>query len=155
LQNQITNLTPLEVEAKRAVQNAIAQLQSATTQSAVNQALDQLRIAQSAATEARLQKESDFNKQFVERQYKDITLPQAQYDLNKPYYAPDSGGTGFDPSAYQTNAGTYKPSESTGYKVLDHLISQGDFSRVESLAMALKTLPPKEKAHLQKQLGMY
>jgi hypothetical protein len=64
LQNQITNLTPLEVEAKRAVQNAIAQLQSATTQSAVNTALEQLKIAQDNVALAQAQKQADWDQQF-------------------------------------------------------------------------------------------
>ena len=69
LQNQITNLTPLEVEATRAVQNAIAQLQSATTQSAVNQALDQLRLAQGNLQFAQQQKEAEWNQQFSQSQF--------------------------------------------------------------------------------------
>lgn len=64
LQNQITNLTPLEVEATRAVQNAIAQLQSATTQSAVNTALEQLKIAQDNVALAQAQKQADWDQQF-------------------------------------------------------------------------------------------
>lgn len=145
LQNQITNLTPLEVEAKRAVQNAIAQLQSATTQSAVNQAIQQLQLAQNKAQQAEQARQFDVGQQFQQEQF-DYQKAQDLIDQQKASAANAS------PSDYMTDFG-YKPQ--TGYKILDFMYANGQTAQADALGMALDTLPTQEANRLAKQLGMY
>lgn len=145
LQNQITNLTPLEVEAKRDVQNAIAQLQSATTQSAVNQAIQQLQLAQSKAQQAEQARQFDVGQQFQQEQF-DYQKAQDLIDQQKASAANAS------PSDYMTDFG-YKPQ--TGYKILDFMYANGQTAQADALGMALDTLPTQEANRLAKQLGMY
>jgi hypothetical protein len=145
LQNQITNLTPLEVEATRAVQNAIAQLQSATTQSAVNQAIQQLQLAQSKAQQAEQARQFDVGQQFQQEQF-DYQKAQDLIDQQKA-----SAGN-IDPSQYMVTTDT---TPKTGYKMLDYMYANGQTAQADALAVALDTLPEPEANRLAKQLGMY
>lgn len=88
LANQIAGLTTQETDATRAIQNAIAQLQAGGNQSAIQNALGQYNVLESSRQfdigSALQQAQQALN----ERQFSEVTLPQAQYALNKPYYQP-------------------------------------------------------------------
>lgn len=88
LANQIAGLTTQETDATRAIQNAIAQLQAGGNQSAIQNALGQYNVLESSRQfdiGAALQQAQQA---LDERQYNEVTLPQAQYAINKPYYQP-------------------------------------------------------------------
>ena len=89
LNNQINTNTASGVDAVRAINNAIAQLQSGVGTNAVNQALNQYQILQSKDQfnqNLALQKAAQA---LAEKQYNEVTLPTTQYNLNKPYYQTD------------------------------------------------------------------
>lgn len=110
LQDSITGLTGQETNATRAVRNAIGQLQAGGNNSAITSALQQYQVQlqqeRDRAAQEQAQRAYDlqqqqlaeqkaqnaFQQNLATQQYNQITLPQSQYDLGKPYYAPNQGG---------------------------------------------------------------
>lgn len=130
----IANLTNAETEATRNVNNAIAQLQSATTTAGVNQALQQLQLAQ---TDLQNQQQAS---QFVAQQaqadkiYETITLPESQYNINKPYSSADGSGLSVTDLLSLFGGGVIVPTtQSTGFSNVDNLLAQGKYDEAMQL----------------------
>lgn len=83
LVNQITNLGLSGTEKQRAISNAIAQLQSGVGQAGITQGIQQ---QQFGAEQDSAQKARDL----ALREFNEVTLPLAKYNLGKPYYSPNS-----------------------------------------------------------------
>ena len=145
IQEQLTNLTPLEVEATRNVNNAIAQLQSATTKDAVNQALSQLQLAQNQSQQAESQRQFNESQSFSQQGF---DYQKSQDAIANQLAQQKAAGTNLD--QYQSDS-EYK----TGFKLLDYMYANGESTRADALASALDTLPTQQATALAKQLGMY
>lgn len=96
LRNQIANLTPQEVSDNRAVQNAIAQMQSGAASSGVTTGMNlySTNMQQEAAKQAAQYKaEQDaIANQIAQAQLANQTR-QTSYDIRKPYYDPKTGSS--------------------------------------------------------------
>ena len=89
LNDLVASLTGQEVEASRAITNAITQLQAGDSLGAVTQALNLLAQNQSQTQVAGEQA-------WKEKVYKETTLPESYYNVNKPYYNPNTSSSGSD-----------------------------------------------------------
>lgn len=140
LQNQITNLTPLEVEATRDVQNAIAQLQSATTQAGVNQALSQLQLAQNKAQQAESARQFNAQQEMATKQFEQISLPESQANLANiqstiANRGADGSGLGIDDFMSIFGMGGQTQMQSTGFSNVDQLIAEGKYDEARELLL--------------------
>jgi hypothetical protein len=99
LLNQVTNLGLTGVGEERNILNMIGQLLGNAGMTGLNLGQQQSQFNQNLGQQdlARMLQSDQFNKSFGMQQdiYKNVTLPQAQYELNRPYFKPESGGTDY------------------------------------------------------------
>lgn len=93
--NQLSGLTTNETADQRAITNAIASLQSNAGQQGISQGLNlysnnlQQQLAQQEA--AQREQQQAFENQLAQMQLANQTA-QTQYDVNRPYFKPETGG---------------------------------------------------------------
>ena len=81
IQDLIASLTGQETESKRAIANAIAQLQAGESSGAITQALSLFGQQQQAQTAQREVDQQATNRAFQERVYGETTLPESQANI--------------------------------------------------------------------------
>jgi hypothetical protein len=81
IQNLISSLTGQETEQTRAIQNAIAGLQSGDFSSASSSALSQLQLQQQQAAQQQAAQQAAEEKALAERLYSTIQLPESQASI--------------------------------------------------------------------------
>ena len=108
LLNQIANLSTQETDAIRNVRNAIAQLQAGGNQQAITNAMNIYKANIDQANK-------DAETAWKEKVYKEVTLPQAQYELNRPYYKPETGSSGIDIETLAALLGSDTSSKQSGW----------------------------------------
>ena len=167
LQNILSNLPQQETESIRAVQKAIAQLQSEAAQTGIGQGIQvgqfgaqqQLAQQQLAASQAQAQAQQlaqqqqlEMARQEAERQaqqraienalqqrmFEEVTIPSTQYQINAPYYKPDSGGglTAQDfLGIFGGTTQTPQATQTTGFSNVDSLLAQGKFNEARQLLL--------------------
>jgi len=131
---QISNLGFAETEATRNVNNAIAQLQSATTTAGVNQALQQLQLAQTDLQNQQQASQFAAQQAQADKIYNTISLPESQYNINKPYSSADGSGLSVTDLLSLFGGGvTTPPTKSTGFSNVDSLIAEGKYDEAMQL----------------------
>ena len=137
IQNLISGLTTSEVEQKRAVQNAIAQLEAGGNQTAIQNALA---ILQNQQSQSGQQASLDLQKQqqaLAQKVYENINLPESQANIANvnSTIANRSKESSF-PDALtllsQFGIGQATPAK-TGFSNVDALLAQGKFDEARQL----------------------
>ena len=85
----IADLTSNETESTRAVRNAIAQIQAGTGTNAVSMAQNVIQQQQANQAQKDAAARQAVQDAFEKTKYEQVTLPQAEYELGKPYYKAD------------------------------------------------------------------
>lgn len=146
LQNILSNLPQQETESIRAVQNAIAQLQSGASQAGISQGVQtgqfnaQQQLAQQQAEFARQEAERQAQQRAIEnalqqRMFEEVTLPTTQYQINAPYYKPETGGGLTAQDFLGMFGGGMTQPQTTGFSNVDSLIAQGKFNEARQLLL--------------------
>jgi hypothetical protein len=142
IQERLAGLTTEETQALRTIQNAIAQLQSGAAQGgiATGTSLYQTNAQQQLAQqEAQRQAEQQaIENALQQRMFEEVTLPTTQYQINQPYYKPETGSSGLTVQDFlsQFGGGYSQPEfESTGFSNVDKLLAQGKFDEARQLLL--------------------
>lgn len=147
IQNILSSLPGQETSEIRAIQNAIAQLQASGSQTGIQQALTQGQfVASQALAQQQLQAQIDAQlaaqelarqqQALVEKRYSEIDVPLAQYQLNAPYYKPETGSSGSSAAEFLSMFGVgQQPMAKTGFANVDALISQGRYNEARNLLL--------------------
>jgi hypothetical protein len=141
LTNIIANLTGQETSAVRDVTNAIAQLQAGGAQTGISQGLAQEQAAQQTAFQqqqfAAQQAEAQKARDFQEKVFQQVTLPESQAALAKARASGEGlsitdffgmfGGGGL--------SGLTGGIQSTGFSNVDSLLAEGKFDEARQLLL--------------------
>jgi hypothetical protein len=132
----IANLGLAETEATRNVNNAIAQLQSATTTAGINQALQQLQIAQTDLQNERQASQFQQQQDQANKIYETISLPESQAQIAaSKKAAAGSGGMSVSDLLSLFGGGASAATTSTGFSNVDSLIAQGKYEEARQLLL--------------------
>ena len=73
-----------------------------------------------------------------QRMFEEVTIPSTQYQINAPYYKPDSGG-GFTAQDFLGIFGgttqTPQATQTTGFSNVDSLLAQGKYKEARQLLL--------------------
>ncbi len=140
LQNMITNLTTSEVEQKRAVQNAIAQLEAGGGQSAISNAIQVLQMQTTQQATQASQELARQQQELAQKIYDNISIPESKASIANLNSKTSSGtdlssflsmfGYGGSSSGSSKSTGTF----SIGSNVIN-LLKAGNVKDALALAM--------------------
>jgi len=138
LQNIISGFATQETEQRRAVKNAIAQLDAGGGQQAVQNALAILQSNQAqAGAQASLELQQK-QQELAQKVYDQVTLPTSQANIaNVKSTIAERGATAAagDPFAYLQGGFSTGAVQSTGFSNVDSLLAQGKFAEARQLLL--------------------